>query len=285
MNPDAVAIVRRFWELMASNDFTAVGAVLADDFVLEWPQTRERLRGRENFARMNAEYPAQGRWRFEIHRLFGDATQVASDVGITDGVLQARALSFFTVEAGRVRRIVEFWPEPYPAPANRAHLVEAIGMSEAVTVARADPGSPDARALMDELSDVLAAITGSSGRASFDAADVAAPRACFAIARDAHGRAIGCGAFRPLEASIAEVKRMYARPGTTGVGSAVLRFLEAEAARLDFAALWLETRLVNTRAVTFYERRGYARIANYGRYAGNPAAACFAKTVAARAVP
>ncbi len=126
MNPDAVAIVRRFWELMASNDFTAVGAVLADDFVLEWPQTRERLRGRENFARMNAEYPAQGRWRFEIHRLFGDATQVASDVGITDGVLQARALSFFTVEAGRVRRIVEFWPEPYPAPANRAHLVEAI---------------------------------------------------------------------------------------------------------------------------------------------------------------
>lgn len=125
MPQDAVATVRRFWELMASNDFAAVGQVLADDFVVEWPQTGERIRGRANFARMNAEYPAHGPWRFEVHRLFGDATQVASDVGVSDGVQHARAASFFTVEAGLIRRIVEFWPEPYPAPANRAHLVEA----------------------------------------------------------------------------------------------------------------------------------------------------------------
>ena len=149
----------------------------------------------------------------------------------------------------------------------------------AIDVARADPGSADAQALMDELSDILAAITGSSGRASFDPDDVRAPRACFAIARDAHGRALGCGAFRPLDGSVAEVKRMLARPGTTGVGSAVLGFLEAEAARLGFAQLWLETRLVNARAVAFYERRGYARIPNYGRYVGNDAAVCFAKTL------
>ena len=155
----------------------------------------------------------------------------------------------------------------------------------AIDVACADPGSPDARALMDELSDILTVITGSSGRASFDPDDVRAPRACFAIARDAHGRALGCGAFRPLDASVAEIKRMLARPGTTGVGSAVLRFLEAEAARLGFAAVWLETRLVNARAVAFYERRGYARIPNYGRYAGNDAAACFAKTLPADGAP
>jgi len=148
-------------------------------------------------------------------------------------------------------------------------------------VARADPADADAQALMDELSDALAAITGDSGRASFDVADVRVPRACFAIARDAQGRAIGCGAFRPLDAQVAEVKRMYARPGTTGVGSAVLRFLEAEAARLGFAALWLETRVVNARAVAFYERRGFARIANYGKYAGNAQAACFAKALPA----
>jgi len=126
MNQDAIATVRRFWALMASNDFASVGDVLSDDFVVEWPQSRERIRGRDNFARMNAEYPASGRWRFDVLRLFGNATEVASDVGVTDGVLQARALSFFTVEAGRVCRIVEFWPEPYPAPANRAHLVEAM---------------------------------------------------------------------------------------------------------------------------------------------------------------
>jgi len=64
------------------------------------------------------------------------------------------------------------------------------------------------------------------------------------------------------------------------VGSAVLAFLEAEAARLGYAQAWLETRLVNARAVAFYEGRGYARIANYGRYRGNAAAVCFGKRLA-----
>ena len=118
--------VRRFWELMAGNDFDAVGAVLSDDFVVDWPQSNERIRGRANFARMNAEYPAHGRWTFEVHRLFGQGADVVTDVGVTDGVQVARAISFFTVVDGRVTRLVEFWPDPFPAAANRAHLVEAI---------------------------------------------------------------------------------------------------------------------------------------------------------------
>jgi len=124
--PSATDVVRRYWSLMATNDFTAVGAVLADEFVLEWPQSNERIRGRERFARMNAEYPAQGRWSFEVERLVGGDDAVVSDVRVTDGVLRARALSFFTVADGRVTRIVEYWPDPFPAPANRAHLVEPI---------------------------------------------------------------------------------------------------------------------------------------------------------------
>ena len=118
--------VRRFWELMAGNDFDAVGAVLSDDFVVDWPQSNERIRGRANFARMNAAYPAHGRWTFEVHRLFGQGADVVTDVGVTDGVQVARAISFFTVVDGRVARLVEFWPDPFAAPANRAHLVEAI---------------------------------------------------------------------------------------------------------------------------------------------------------------
>jgi ketosteroid isomerase-like protein len=125
MNAD-IDTVRRFWERMASNDFDSVGAVLADDFVLDWPQSGERLRGRSNFARMNAEYPAHGRWAFTVHRLFGQGGEVVSDVGVTDGVQVARAISFFEVVEGRIARIVEFWPDPFEAPANRAHLVEPI---------------------------------------------------------------------------------------------------------------------------------------------------------------
>lgn len=153
-----------------------------------------------------------------------------------------------------------------------------------ITVAAEDPAGADALALVAELSAVLTALTGASGQASFDAADVRGPRACFALARDAHGRALGCGALRPLADDLAddlaEVKRMFARPGTRGVGSAVLRFLEGEAARRGYARLRLSTRRVNERAVAFYERHGYRRIPGYGRYAGSPVSACFEKRLA-----
>lgn len=148
-------------------------------------------------------------------------------------------------------------------------------LGPAIDVAIADPASADALALMHELSGVLRGITGDDGSASFDAA------ACtvFAIARDGAGRAVGCGALRPLGggfADIAEVKRMYARPGS-GAGAAMLAFLESRAAALGYRGLWLETRKVNARAVRFYDGQGYLRIPNFGRYAGNDAAVCFGK--------
>ena len=126
MKSSAVEIVRQFWALMQTNDFAAVAALLAPDFVLEWPQTKERIRGAERFVRVNAEYPAHGRWEFTIHRIVGDAHEAVSDVAITDGVQHARAISFFETADGRVRRLVEYWPEPYDAPANRAHLAEPM---------------------------------------------------------------------------------------------------------------------------------------------------------------
>lgn len=144
-------------------------------------------------------------------------------------------------------------------------------------ISEEDPGSPDAARLLEELSGVLAKITGDSGKASFASDDVRAFNARFVVARDEAGAPIGCGAFRPLQDGIAEVKRMYSRPGTKGVGSAVLAFLEQEAIRLGYEALWLETRRVNERAVSFYTRRGYRPIPNFGKYIGNPKAVCFEK--------
>ena len=122
----SVDVVREFWRLMQSNDFKSVATVLASDFVLEWPQSNERIRGAERFARLNQDYPAHGPWQFTLRRLIGSDSEVVSEVVITDGTQRAVAISFFTVEGGRITRLVEYWPEPYPAPANRAHLVEPM---------------------------------------------------------------------------------------------------------------------------------------------------------------
>jgi ribosomal protein S18 acetylase RimI-like enzyme len=143
-----------------------------------------------------------------------------------------------------------------------------------------DPASSDSYTLMEELSETLVQITGDSGKSSFNPNDVRSDKARFVVARNGDGEALGCGALRPLQEDIAEVKRMYSRPGTTGVGSAVLKFLESEARALGYKALWLETRIVNERAVQFYGRRGYNRISNFGKYVGNAKAVCFEKRLA-----
>ena len=126
MSGKAARLVEKFWKLMATNDFHSVGSVLADDFVLEWPQSNERIRGRDNYAAMNEEYPAQGRWEFTINRIVGNEIEAVSDVSVTDGVQTARVISFFTVKDGEIAGMVEFWPEPFPARDDRKHLVERI---------------------------------------------------------------------------------------------------------------------------------------------------------------
>ena len=126
MNTNAVEVVKKYWELMTSNDFRSVGSVLSDDFVLDWPQSSERIRGRDNLAKMNEEYPAHGRWRFVVNNIVGNDSEAVSDVFVTDGVQKARAVSFFRVRDGKIARMVEFWPEPFTASDNRKHLVEKI---------------------------------------------------------------------------------------------------------------------------------------------------------------
>lgn len=124
--PAAETVVEQYWALMATNDFGAVGTVLADDFVLEWPQSGERIRGRDRYAAMNAAYPAAGRWEFAVHRIVAGDGQAVSDVTVTDGSRTDRAISFFSVAYGKILRIVEFWPEPFPAPEHRRTFVEPL---------------------------------------------------------------------------------------------------------------------------------------------------------------
>jgi GNAT superfamily N-acetyltransferase len=141
------------------------------------------------------------------------------------------------------------------------------------------PLDPIAVRLLDQLSGTLSGITGNSGRSSFDAADVEGYGASFVLAYDARGNALGCGAYRPLGDGVAELKRMFAIPGSKGVGSAILDHLETGAKADGYREVWLETRLVNSRAVQFYERNGYRRIPNFGKYVGRPEAVCFAKNL------
>lgn len=148
-----------------------------------------------------------------------------------------------------------------------------------IIVSASSPDDHDSVVLLGDLSEALAKITGNSGRSSFQASDVKIKGSLFVIAKSPSGTPLGCGAYRPLYAGIAEIKRMYAAPGTKGVGAAILHFLQNKAVEDGYRELWLETRLVNQRAIRFYENHGFKQIPNYGKYAGKREAICFSISI------
>jgi ketosteroid isomerase-like protein len=121
----AAVVVRRFWALMDAADFAGAGALLADGYVCDWPQSHERICGRANFVAVNEHYP--GRWRIAVRRLIAAGEEATSEVLMTNEEGKtAHAVSFFVVRDGRIERETDYWPEPYAAPAWRLRWVEAL---------------------------------------------------------------------------------------------------------------------------------------------------------------
>jgi ketosteroid isomerase-like protein len=117
-------LVTQFWAAMQANDWAAAAALFADDYVLHWPQSGERIVGRANFVAVNANYPAAGRWHFTVERVVVEGDYAVTDVVVSDGAVTARAITFTTVRDGRIASQVEYWPDPFEAPAWRAAWVE-----------------------------------------------------------------------------------------------------------------------------------------------------------------
>jgi ketosteroid isomerase-like protein len=124
---DAVAIARAFWQRMGANDWKAAAELFADDFELVWPQSGERILSHEAFVAVNANYPAAGRWSFSTRQLFGGGSQAVSETLVSDGSIEAVAITFFETEAGKIRRMREFWPDPFPVPEWRLPWVTVDG--------------------------------------------------------------------------------------------------------------------------------------------------------------
>jgi putative acetyltransferase len=103
-------------------------------------------------------------------------------------------------------------------------------------------------------------------------------RGTFLVARDS-GRAVGCGAIRLLDATTAEVKRMYVEPNQRGrgVGRAVLASLESAAMQLGARRLVLETGTHSPEALALYGRAGFTQIDCWGEYATSPTSVCLEK--------
>ncbi len=134
-----------------------------------------------------------------------------------------------------------------------------------------DPDQPDVRQLIADLDTYQDSLYPAESRYALDLASLRQPNVRFAVARDEHGAAIGCGAI-VLHEEYGELKRMYVAPGHRGQGVAqgVLSLLEEAARAAGCPHAKLETGPYQPQALGLYARSGYAECGRFGSYRDDP---------------
>jgi putative acetyltransferase len=95
------------------------------------------------------------------------------------------------------------------------------------------------------------------------------------------GIPVGCGAIRPIDAEVTELKRFYVELAhrQQGIAKRILVFLEAQAKTLQFKTIVLETGTEQPEAVSFYEKHGFLTIEKFGEYVDCESSLCYEKAV------
>jgi ketosteroid isomerase-like protein len=114
--PGARDVVTELWARIQARDWEGVGALLADDLVIEWPNAGLRIRGRTSFVEFNRAYP-EG-WSIEVLRVVEERSTAVCEVHVPHPTVGPHyALSFYEVEDGLVTRGREYWvKELYEEP-------------------------------------------------------------------------------------------------------------------------------------------------------------------------
>ncbi len=92
---------------------------------------------------------------------------------------------------------------------------------------------------------------------------------------------VACGAMKPFDRHTMEVKRMYTRVDSRGLGCAtqILNDLEKWALELGYDSCCLETGKRQPEAIELYKDNAYQIIPNYGQYEGIENSVCFRKSL------
>jgi len=129
---DTMEMAAQFEEVLQTGDFGRMNELVqkwaSDDFVQEWPQSGERLtksasmRLNEQYSAMSGKSPS-----FVYKRMLGggDTFVVEGTIDYGDGI-PVSYVGIGEIGDGKIKRMTEYFANPFEAPAWRADFVERM---------------------------------------------------------------------------------------------------------------------------------------------------------------
>jgi ketosteroid isomerase-like protein len=118
------AALDQHWTASDANDFETEHLIYREDAVLEYPQSGERTRGRNNIQNQRASQP--NKKRFSIRRIIGGGDLWVTEFILTYDGKPSYTVSIMEFSGDKVWRETQYFADPFLAPASRAQWVERM---------------------------------------------------------------------------------------------------------------------------------------------------------------
>ncbi len=117
------------WQASASGDANAEHDIYADDSICDYPQSGERILGRNNLQALRSHHPGKPSG-FKVRRIVGSA-----NLWVTEYIITYQGKPAFTVsimefnDNGKVIHETQYFADPFEAPAWRKQWVQQMHTS------------------------------------------------------------------------------------------------------------------------------------------------------------
>ena len=115
------------WAKIQARDFAGAHAWYDDEVVVEWPQSGERIRGKENLLALREAYPADV--EFEMRRVIPRQDLAVSEYVIRYDGRPVHVVAIVEFGGGKVVKETHYFADPFPPPEWRAQWVEPMEAS------------------------------------------------------------------------------------------------------------------------------------------------------------
>lgn len=115
--------LQRHWEASDASDFDAEHEIYRCDAVLDYPQSGERIRGRQHIQESRSVQPNTK--RFTLSRITGSGDLWVSEFVLSYDGVPSYAVSIMEFRDGLVAHETQYFADRFEPAPSRAHLVEA----------------------------------------------------------------------------------------------------------------------------------------------------------------